>query len=530
MFVREEIQMGMTKEKENKKSKWKLIGGCILGVQFLLSVMAVAVVMWLNVVPELYLALGGLILFWLLTIVYFFFFSGMKKKREKKTGLYIKRTIGCILSVTVMILCVAGSYMVVKAGNTLEDITDNVVTTDTVSAFVLKSDPAESLNEAKDYIFAITDKYDYEHTQKAIAEINEKINADIQTQVYDNVLDMVKALYNGGVDAMLMNDAYVDVVEAQDGYDTFSERTKILYAHEEETVVTQDETTTGKDITRDPFVVYISGSDTRTLKLSTSRSDVNILVIVNPTTKQVLLVNTPRDYYVDTAASPGAKDKLTHCGIYGIDCSMATLGNLYDEHVDYYAQINFNGFKTLVDAVGGITVESEKTFRTSEGGFYISQGVNQLNGTVALSYVRERKAFADGDNSRGRHQMQAIEAIIKKVSSGTTVLSNYSAIMDSMSGMFTTSMSAQEIAALVKMQLGDLASWNVKSFAVTGTGGSTTTYSMPSKRSYVMYPDEAQVTYAEMLINKVVDGETLTDEDMEMPSAETIAGQEGIQN
>ena len=220
---------------------------------------------------------------------------------------------------------------------------------------------------------------------------------------------------------------------------------------------------------------------------------------------------------MDTAASVGAKDKLTHCGIYGIDCSMATLGNLYDEHVDYYVQINFNGFKTLVDAVGGITVEAEKSFRTSEGGFYINQGMNNLNGTVALSYVRERKAFADGDNSRGRHQMQAIEAIIKKASSGTTILSNYSAIMDSMAGMFTTSMSSDEISALVKMQLSDLASWNVKSFAVTGTGGSTTTYSMPTKRSYVMYPDETQVKYAELLINKVVEGTILTDADLQMP-------------
>ena len=220
---------------------------------------------------------------------------------------------------------------------------------------------------------------------------------------------------------------------------------------------------------------------------------------------------------MDTAASAGAKDKLTHCGMYGIDCSMATLGNLYDEHVDYYVQINFNGFKTLVDAVGGITVESEKAFRTSEGGFYINRGTNQLNGTVALSYVRERKSFADGDNSRGRHQMQAIEALIKKISSGTTVLGNYSAIMDSMSGMFMTSMSSSDISALVKMQLSDLAAWNVKSYAVTGTGGSSTTYSMPTKRSYVMYPDEVQVKYAEQLVNKVVEGQILTDADLEIP-------------
>lgn len=258
--------------------------------------------------------------------------------------------------------------------------------------------------------------------------------------------------------------------------------------------------------------------------MATSRSDVNILVVVNPETKQVLMINTPRDYYVDTAAAIGAKDKLTHCGIYGIDCSMKTLGNLYGEHVDYYAQINFNGFKTLVDAIGGITIESEKAFRTSEGGFYINQGTNQLNGTVALSYVRERKAFADGDNSRGRHQMQAIEAIIHKVSSGTTVLTNYSSIMDSMSGMFTTSINSEEISALVKMQLSDLASWNVKSFAVTGKGGSSTTYSMPTKRSYVMYPNENQVKYAELLINKVVDGVTLTDSDLEMPDTDIQNG------
>lgn len=313
-----------------------------------------------------------------------------REKRQKKTACYVRRTFGILLSLACMVVCIGGSYMLVKAGNTLGDITGNVKTTDTVSAYVMVDDPAQTLMDAKDYVFAITEKYDYEHTQKAIEKINETVGTQIHTQVYDNILDMVQALYEGNADAMLMNVAYVDVVEAQDGYETFSSRTRTLYDHEEETVVTEDSQTAEKSITTDPFVIYISGSDTRTLTLTTSRSDVNILAVVNPSTKQVLLINTPRDYYVDTAASAGAKDKLTHCGMYGIDCSMATLGNLYDEHVDYYVQINFNGFKTLVDAVGGITVESEKAFRTSEGGFYINQGTNQLNGTVALSYVREK--------------------------------------------------------------------------------------------------------------------------------------------
>ena len=179
--------------------------------------------------------------------------------------------------------------MLVKAGNTLDNIAGNVKTTDTVSAYVMTDDPAQTLMDAKDYVFAITEKYDYEHTQKAIEKINETVRTQIHTQVYDNILDMVQALYEGNADAMLMNVAYVDVVEAQDGYETFSSRTRTLYDHEEETVVTEDSQTAEKSITTDPFVIYISGSDTRTLTLTTSRSDVNILAVVNPSTKQVLL-------------------------------------------------------------------------------------------------------------------------------------------------------------------------------------------------------------------------------------------------
>ena len=410
--------------------------------------------------------------------------------------------------------------MMWQVGDALANIADNVVVTDTVSVYALAENPAESVADIKDGVFAITQNYDYEHTKTTLDKINENLGQTIHTQSFDTVFDMVDALYAGNVDAIVLNAAYVDVIKDQKGYEDFSDRTKTLYDHEVKSAVVQENTQSTRDITKDPFVIYISGSDTRNMKLATSRSDVNILAVVNPATKQVLLLNTPRDYYVETTVSGGMRDKLTHCGMYGIDCSMGTLSNLYEENVDYYVQINFNGFSTLIDAIGGITIESEKSFRTSEGGYYISQGTNQMNGTVALSYVRERKSFADGDNARGRHQMQAIEAIIQKVSSGTTVLNNYSAILNSMEGMFTTNMSSSDISALVRMQLSDMASWNVKSYAVTGTGSSQKTYSMPTKRSYVMIPDESQISYARILVNKVVDGRILSDEDLVMPTVQ----------
>ena len=514
----------MGKQSDKKSKKWKIAAGIILVIQALISIVSVGIVVWFNLLPLKYLVLIGLILIWLLTLVYYFFYSGVRKKKgkkltaqKKKRKLYIKRSIGGVISAITMALCIVASSMVWQAGNALANIADNVVVTDTVSVYALADNPAESVADIKDGVFAITQNYDYEHTKTTLDKIRENLGQDVHTQNYDTVFDMVDALYAGNVDAMILNVAYVDVIRDQKGYEDFSDRTKTLYDHEVKTSVVQENTQDTRDITKDPFIIYISGSDTRNLKLATRRSDVNILAVVNPATKQVLLLNTPRDYYVETTVSGGMRDKLTHCGIYGIDCSMGTLTNLYEENVDYYVQINFNGFETLIDAIGGITVEAEKSFRTSEGGYYISQGTNQLSGAVALSYVRERKSFADGDNARGRHQMQAIEAIIKKVSSGTTVLNNYSAILSSMEGMFATNMSSSEISALVRMQLTDMASWNVKSFAVTGTGSSQKTYSMPTKRSYVMIPDESQIDYARKLVDKVVDGGTLSDNDLIMP-------------
>lgn len=506
------------------KSKWKKVAAVILCMQAIFTIVTMGIVFKVNLLPDVYMVLMGAVLLFLLTLSYFFMYLGGKKNKKanvkkKKRKIYIKRSIGCAIAVFSMIVCSIGSYAFAKADDTMRNIADQEVMTDTVSVYVLADNPAESVFDVKDGLFAISGAYDKAHTDKAIEQINQNVQKTIKTQNYETVLDMVDALYEENVDAMILNEAYVDVIESQDGYEDFGKKTKTLFDHEVQTTITDHSETDEKDITKDAFVVYISGSDTRNLKLATSRSDVNILAVVNPSTKQVLLVNTPRDYYLDTTASTnGMKDKLTHCGMYGIDCSMSTLANLYSESVDYYVQINFNGFQTLIDAVGGITIEAEKSFRTREGGFYINQGTNQLNGTVALAYARERKAFADGDNARGRHQMQMIEAIIKKVSSGTTILSNYSGIMSSMEGMFATNMSATEIASLVKMQLSDGASWNVKSFAVSGAGSSQKTFSMPTKRSYVMIPDESQVTYAELLINKVVDGVTLTDEDLVMPT------------
>ena len=264
-------------------------------------------------------------------------------------------------------------------------------------------------------------------------------------------------------------------------------------------------------ITKEPFVIYLSGVDTRGELTENARSDVNILAAVNPVTKRVVLINTPRDYYVDLAGTSD-KDKLTHAGLYGVETSMETLGNLYGVNVDHYIRINFAGFISIIDALGGVDVYSDQAF-TSVGspGYYdptaFVEGWNHLDGKAALAFARERHAFASGDIQRGINQMKVIDAMLNKIKS-PALLMGFSKIMDAASDCFVTDFSQDQISALVRMQLSDFANWDIQSYTVTGSSGtSTQCYSAKGQKLYVMKPDEASVSKAKEMIATVLGGE-----------------------
>lgn len=253
------------------------------------------------------------------------------------------------------------------------------------------------------------------------------------------------------------------------------------------------------------FIVYISGADTWGRASTKSRSDVNILAVGNTSTKKLLLVSTPRDYYVPLANSRGVKDKLTHAGIYGIDNSVGTLEMLYGVDIQYYVKMNFTGFVGIVDAIGGVDVYSDSDFTVGEGLTYV-QGMNHMNGIQALAFARERHSFAGGDRARGTHQMEVIKAVLSQAMS-PSILYNYADVMNSVSGCFTTDMPQDKIASLVRMQLNDMAGWSISAISVDGSGASKTTFSVPGKRAYVMIPDENTVQAARDAIAAVLSGQ-----------------------
>ncbi|MCL2482039.1 MAG: LCP family protein [Propionibacteriaceae bacterium] len=252
------------------------------------------------------------------------------------------------------------------------------------------------------------------------------------------------------------------------------------------------------------YIIYVSGIDTYGSISTRSRSDVNILVVVNPTTGKVLLVNTPRDFYVQLRGTTGLKDKLTHSGVYGIDVSVGTMEDLYGINIDYYLRINFSSLVTIIDALGGVDVNSAYNF--SFGGYTFTQGMNHLNGAAALAFSRDRHDFALGDRIRGENQERVIEGVINKLAN-PSVLVGYTRILSSIQNSFQTSMPQDVISEQVRQQLSTGRSWSTTSISVTGGDGSQYTYSYPSQKLYVMIPDQSTVDAAKAQIQATLSGQ-----------------------
>ena len=254
------------------------------------------------------------------------------------------------------------------------------------------------------------------------------------------------------------------------------------------------------------FTVYISGIDSRRGLETYSRSDVNIIAVVNPEEHFVLLVSTPRDYFLPLPISNGERDRLTNAGLFGVDVSEGTLEMLYGIHLDYYFRVDFSGFKQIIDSLGGVTVNSEKAFTAN--GFSFTEGENTLNGEEALVFARERHAFKDGDLQRGRHQMELIKGVMKKVLS-SNLLTRYLPLMDALEGSFETTIPSDMIAGLARRQLERGGDWNVETYYVSGTDGNETTFSV-SVKDYVMFPDGDTVAVAKDLLTRALAGEIVT--------------------
>ena len=497
--------------RRRRRNDW-IPGAVITIIVIMLSVVFMGLLAMTKMVPTIYMLIIGIVLAVIAAIIWLLVWH------TRYTGRFIS---GTVLAVIMIAILAFGGFYINKTRSAISNISGETTEVTQMAVYVKSDDAADSVEATAGYTYGILSSLDRENTDGAVAHLNSQFGTEVQTKEYAGLTELADGILNGEVNAMLLNSGYLSVYEDMDGYTDFSTKIKEVGTVDvESTIQSAEESTPIEPITTanggKVYTIYLSGIDTRGEMTAKSRSDVNIIATVNTDTHEILLVSTPRDYFVPLSISGGAPDKLTHAGIYGIDVCMDTLGMLYDIDINYYFRINFGGFVKVIDALGGITVNSDYDFDSKNIlGYHFNKGENYVNGEQALIFARERYAFQEGDRQRGKNQMEVIRGVVKKALS-PEILTSYSSILSSLDGCFGTNITYEEIAQILQQQLTNGGDWTIVSYSVNGTGATEKPYSM-SQKAYVMVPDYNTVDKAKSLMEKVRNGEVVTQEEADSP-------------
>lgn len=496
-----------------KKSKKYIVFSIILSIILIISaVLIMYQAFHIGILPINYLILIAVIVF-LFVVILLLLLHYVSKKTWSKA-----------LSSLLIILCSA----VLFVGNTYLARTNDFLNTvtqksdqvkHTVNVYTLKSSKIKKLEKLNNKKIGTLKSIDTEGTQKSLKDIKKDIK--FVQKNYDSVQALVKALYDQEVDAIVLNKSYQSNVTDMEDYQDFISKTKVVH---QTIYYTEDklDSLAVSNLATHPFTIEISGNDAYGDLEEDSRSDVNMLVTVNPNTSTVLLTSIPRDYYIQYACEDGEcpvgeLDKLTHTGMSGVDTTRDTLSQMLGVDINYVCRINFDGAKNIVDALGGVDVTVDQGLAVDE--FYtnpaygVHEGVNHLDGAGALAFARERYAYEDGDKQRVRNQQIVLEALVKKAIS-TDAIANYTSLLDAMSGCFSTNMSNEEIKQFIKFQLQANPNWTFETYVLDGYGDQYYC-AMSGQDASVLVPDQRSVDIGSQKIKAVLEGKsskTISDE------------------
>ncbi len=470
-------------KKKNNKSIFKKYLCIFIGI---LSLIVAFLVYFINVFPLEYFIVFILLMLIIDLIVMYLLLS-------KGT---FKNVFGGFLALLLICIMTVGINYGLNTLGFLKSFGFSEYKTEKYSLLVLNSSNFKSVKDLKNEPIGYLDYENDEGLKKAVDNLKKKI--DYKEVICDDIDTLLEKLNKNKVSAVIILDARLDILK-EENPDEYNLLRKISSLDVD---VKNDDINKDVDVTNTSFNVYISGIDTYGSINNVSRSDVNMLITVNPVTKEILLTNIPRDYYVKLHKN-GEYDKLTHAGIYGINESINTLEDLFDTKINYYVKVNFTTLVDIVDALGGITVNSAYAF-TSQDGYSYVKGNNTLDGKKALSFARERKSFSAGDRTRGENQQRVLTAIINKAIS-PKIITNYNSLLSSIKGKFVTNIDDEDITKLVKMQLKDNSKWSITSISVNGSDAYEYVYSYKKSKLYVMKPDYDTVEDAKTKINSVLD-------------------------
>lgn len=462
----------------------------------LLSLYLIIVVSKLNILPVKYLSI-------FICVVVVLNIIGI-------VTLFLKRVWTKIITgICYVLLCII-SFLGINYGlDTLDFLNKSFNNADievtTYSLIVLNDSRYEKVTDLDNEKIAYMDNDD--NKDKILENLKKQIN--FNEKDYVDLYEVYDDFANKNIEAAFLDNALIEILEDEKGSicdcagKTFKDDYRVVYTVD---IENKKETDKNGDVKLKPMNIYLSGSDSRSKTIQNkSRSDVNMVLTINPNTKTVLITSIPRDYYVQVSGKVGLKDKLTHAGIYGIDTSRKTVEDLFDIEIPYSIKVSMASVTEVVDLVGGVDIYSDTEFNSYHyKGWKVKKGMNHMDGEHALAYSRERYAYASGDRHRIMNQQQVLEAVLKKIVTDKTILTKYDKLLNSLSSLYRTDIPASLITELVKEQIDDMSAWTFLSNSVSGSDASSATYTAPKSKRYVMVPYEKDVKDAHDKIVEVL--------------------------
>ncbi len=480
--------------KEKSKKKVRVFSKILCFIALIVLCAFLYVIYKLNVLPNKYFYAASISL-GILWLIYFVICISKK----------IKKGILIIVNLFAIIFIIGESYVTHELYKTYDFLNNGLHVKSTKDIYYVAVNN-NSLYNNKDDIKNKTVYY-YEDIDE-IEELKNIVTKRLKVtlQEVENYHDLFAELLENNEKIILINSGSYDALIEND--EKYKEGLKKIDEIEFEKIL--ENITSEANIMKEPFTVYLSGIDTRTNSMpSRSLSDVNMFIVVNPDTRKILLVNIPRDYYVNLHGKSGLKDKLTHAGILGgLELSKSTVEDILGYEADYYVRVNFNSVIKLVDAVGGITINSDVnySFRCwTDRSCLFKPGDNTVGGKCALAFARERHAYKTGDRHRGENQQQVIKLVVDKLTSSKSLIQNYDKILKALEGTFESNLSTENITYVVQFQLDDMRGWEFVTSNLSGTGGNAPTYSYPNSELSVMYPDQKTIEEAKAKIKEVLE-------------------------
>lgn len=445
---------------------------------FLVSFIVLFLIYFIDILPKNYfIVLTGL--FMTINII----FSCLLFSRSN-----VVSGFGKFFSAVYMILMIIAAIYELNTIDFLKKIGDSEYLTINYNVVVLKDSKYKKVNDINDEKMGILNSY----PEEALTKLGKKVTVSYYKS--NNYSQLVDKLFDKSLKVILLEDSAIDILSEEN--EDFKDKIDIIYEYSVD--IKQKSIKDKVNITKEPFNIYISGIDTYGSVNSVSRSDVNIVMTVNPDEGKIYLTWIPRDYYVKLY-NVNEYDKLTHAGIYGVETSVKTIEDLLGIDINYYMKLNFSSLVKTVDTFDGITVDSKYSF-TSQDGYKYTRGKNNLDGKRALSFVRERKNLPNGDKSRGENQLAVLGAIIDKASS-KSIITKYNSFLKNLKQSFVTNLSNKEMTDFIKMQIDKDIKWEIENITLDGYDGYEYTYSYSKNKLYVMLPDEEKLSEATKIIN-----------------------------